>query len=171
MSDVIRIRDHGTVLTIGYEDCVKYHGRTNIGGVALGFRLLQRAFAGLGLVLPDREPVTFFTAFPGIGVRDAIEMVTRAHTRGAYRVDTDFPAPQAPEAAAGRFFFEFGYGERAIRLAPRPGVVPDEFVTLGRRCRVGAGSEADDRRWAEMKEELAAAAMAAKAEDLFVVLE
>ena len=47
MSDVlpnqVMVVDAGTVLTIGYEDCIRYHGRTSIGGVALGFRLLQRA--------------------------------------------------------------------------------------------------------------------------------
>ncbi len=41
---------------------------------------------------------------------------------------------------------------------------------LGRRCRTGGGTDAENRRWADMKEELAAAIMAATPEQLLAVL-
>ena len=171
MNERIRIRDHGTTLTISYDDCVRYHGRTNIGGVAVGFRVLQKAFADMAIPLPERERIGFFTAFPGLGVQDAVEMITRAVSRDRYGIDTEHAELRAPEAAAGRFYFEVSYDDRICKLATRPGAVPEEFIVLGRRCRVGAGSDAEMRRWAEMKEELAAAVMSAQPDDLFVRLD
>ena len=38
--DTLTVLDHGTPLAISFDDCVRYHGRTSIGGVALGFRLI-----------------------------------------------------------------------------------------------------------------------------------
>ncbi len=170
MNERLRIRDHGTVLTITYDNCVRYHGRTNIGGVAVGFRLLQKAFSELSVPLPDRERISFFTAFPGAGVRDAVEMVTRAVSRERYRVDIEYDEPEAPAAAAGRFYFSLDYDDRSCKLAIRPGVVPDEFIVLGRRCRIGQGTEVEMMRWSELKEELAVATMAASPDELFIRL-
>ncbi|MBP0574642.1 hypothetical protein J8J27_28435, partial [Mycobacterium tuberculosis] len=84
----IRILDHGSELVVRFDACVAFHGRTSIGGLALGFRLMQRALADLapGRV-PERDEIRFRTAFPGPGLRDAVEMVSRAATRGVYIVD------------------------------------------------------------------------------------
>lgn len=171
MKELIRIRDHGTVLPITFEDCVRYNGRTAVGGVALGFRLLQRTFAHLGVFLPEREKVTFRTAFPGYGVRDTIEMVTRAVTRDAYHFEEDLGPQDAPAAPAGRFYFEIGYDEQTVRLVTRAEAVPEEFLKVGRTFRKGDCTEEVAGRWTELKEILSATIMSVEAEDVLEILE
>lgn len=168
-ADLIRIGDHGVQLALSFDDCVKYHGRTSIGGVALGFRLLQYTLARLcpdGV--PDRERVGVFTAFPGPGFRDAVEMVTRAASRGALHVDADAAVPDAPEAPFGRLYFEVRYGDRTIAVMPPHGVMDAEFLALARRSRAGLTTPAEEARWTERKEALARTVLAARPDDLFV---
>lgn len=164
----IAIVDHGTLLRISYADCVAYHGRTSIGGVALGFRLLQYAFAHLSPErAPDRESVRMFTAFPGPGVRDAVELVTRAVTRGAYEVDPEADVP-GPEGVRGRMYFEVESDGRRLKLALAEGAIGEEFMRLGRRCTTGQGTPDEHDRWTVLKEELAVTVLSTPPEALFV---
>lgn len=165
----IAVLDHGTVLTIGYDDCVKYHGRTNIGGVALGFRLMQLAFADLSPGgPPDRKTISVRTAFPGLGVRDAVEMIVRTTTRDAYEVDTEGGPETAPEAAVGRFWFEVAAAGRSRAYVTAPGAVSEEFVALGRKSKQAPLTPAEDARWTELKEQLAATIMSVPASAVLV---
>lgn len=165
----IAVVDRGTTLTIGYEDCIRYHGRTNIGGVALGFRLMQRAFADLSPEgPPDRATVFVRTAFPGLGVRDSVEMIARTTTRGAYHVDTAMAPASAPDAAEGRFWFEVTVSGRSRAYVTAPGAVGEEFVALGRMSKQRPLTAAEDARWTELKEDLAARIMAAPVEAVVV---
>ncbi len=157
----VRILDHGTELAISFEDCVRYHGRTSIGGLALGFRLIQLALADLapGRV-PEREEISVATAFPGPGLRDAIEMVSRAVSRGAYVVDESRAPTDAPEAVAGRLWFEVTIGGARRAYAAVDGAMGEEFVRIGRASKRPGFDAASARRWTELKEELAAAILA-----------
>lgn len=84
MTEVISVYDDGVRLDIPFEACVLYHGRDSIGGLSLGYRLLCFALNKLteGRI-PERKEISFKTAFPGPGLRDAVEMTTRAVTRKA----------------------------------------------------------------------------------------
>lgn len=169
-ADTIQIIDHGTVLTIPFDACVAYHGRTSIGGAALGFRLLQHAFAVLSPDgPPDRKDIAFFTAFPGPGVRDTVELVTRAVTRGAYAVD---PAADvaAPCGVTGRMYFAVTIGARTLRLALIDGALSEEFITLGRKSKTPSMTADDEARWTALKEQLAITVLAARPADLFVTV-
>lgn len=158
----ISVVDHGTTLTIGYRDCVNFHGRTNIGGVALGLRLMQRAAADLSPDgPPDRAGISVRTAFPGLGVRDAVEMIARTTTRAAYYVDPEMAPDSAPDAAVGRFWFEVTIAGRSRAYVTAPGAVSEEFVALGRKSKQAPLSAAEDARWTELKEDLASRIMAA----------
>lgn len=158
----IAVIDYGTTLTIGYEDCIKYHGRTNIGGVALGFRLMQRAFTDLSPAgPPDRAAVSVRTAFPGLGVRDAVEMIARTTTRAAYHLDTTMAPASAPEAVEGRFWFEVSVNDDRRTYITAPGAVGEEFITLGRVSKQRPLTPVEHARWSELKEDLAARIMAA----------
>ena len=77
MTEVISVYDDGVRLDIPFEACVLYHGRDSIGGLSLGYRLLCFALNKLteGRI-PERKEISFKTAFPGPGLRDAIEMTT-----------------------------------------------------------------------------------------------
>ena len=79
---------------------MRYHGPGSPGGVAHGFKVLERA---LPLLAPEglceRREIVVETAFGGPGARDAFELVTRAVTGDRYHLD---PASRAP-SAAGRW--------------------------------------------------------------------
>lgn len=160
-SNEILIRDTGTLLKIGFDDCVKYHGRSSIGGLALGFRLVQLAFADLleGRH-PDRREISVATSFGGPGFRDAIEMVTRSLTRGVYTVDAALATPTAPESPAGPLWFKVAIGELSACYEVVAGAVGEEFVRLGKKSRAGTLTEQEAPLWTAQKEGLAAALMA-----------
>lgn len=89
MHDKIVVRDRQDVIEIGFADIEKVHGYSNIAGAAVGFKALQAACGALFPGLPAaRAAMAVVSGHPGSGVRDAIETVTRAHTRDAYTVDT-----------------------------------------------------------------------------------
>lgn len=160
------VSDAGCRLDISYEDCVRYHGRTAIGGVALGFKVVERALADLCPgAAPERASIEVLTAFPGPGVRDVFEMVTRAVTRGAYKVDVSAAPAEAPEAVAGRLWFRIKVGDRVGTYQAVPGAMSDEFIEVGRKS---PRSEAEERRWTELKEALAVKLMALPATDFLV---
>ena len=166
----IEVIDHGTLLRVSFADCVAYHGRTSIGGLALGYRLLQHAFARLSPgTAPDRDSISVFTAFPGPGLRDALELVTRVVTRGAYKADPAADVP-APAGVTGRMYFEVEIGGRRLRLALVDGALDPEFIRLGRKSKAGEATPADEARWTELKEALAVAVLSTPAADLFVEL-
>lgn len=169
----LRVRDHGTELAIGFEDLVKYHGRRYIGGVALAYRLLEHGFRLLGEPAPERERIGFLSGLgpAGEGVADAVEMATRARTRGSLVLDTSLVAErEAPEAPnGGKYYFEVVVGDKRVGLALRPGLIPPEFVALSRKARREGLSPAEETRIQELKEGLAEFILQAPVEDLFEV--
>lgn len=155
--DVVRVKDHGVELTIPLDACVLYHGRDSIGGMVLGFRLIQWALKDIcGDEIPNREDITFATAFPGPGLRDAVEMTTRAVTRGAYRVIDEKDAPaNAPEGVYGRLYFEIAVDNEVRRVSLVPGAVSDDFIQTGRRTKTEEHTPELMAHWTELKEGLA----------------
>jgi len=161
----IRVLDHGTELAVSFETCVAFHGRTSIGGLALGFRVMQLALIDLapGRV-PERDEIRFRTAFPGPGLRDAVEMVSRAVTRGAYTVDESLAGPDVPEAPRGRLWFEVTIGASVGVYVARDGALPADFVPVGRASIAGTLDAVGAARWLALREGLASAVMTVPAE-------
>lgn len=168
MKTCLKVMDRQDVLHISYEDLVKYHGRLNIGGVALAYKVLEYAFARLSpLRPPRREKIQIFTAFPGSGVIDGFEMVTRAVTQGRFALDEDYDEPRALAGTSGRFYFHITYDGESLALTPKAGLVPEAFLAMGRKIKAGQASDEDKAHFQEMKESLAAALMGLKAEAIF----
>ena len=171
VSTSLKIRDRSDVLALHFEDLVKYHGRQNIGGLALGFKALQFAFAQVSSdEVPQRERIEIFSAFPGSGAIDAFEMVTRAVTQGRFALDTAFDAPEALEAVSGRFYFRVRHRDRTVAVTPRSGLIPERFLALGRMHRAGEATAEDTVEFQGMKEALAETLMALDAGDIFQVV-
>jgi len=161
----LEVLDGRTVLSIGFDDLVKYHGRASVGGLALGFKALE---LGLALVSPSAPPkrrdIEVRVAFDGPGSRDAFEMVTRAVTGGNYSVVPDLAPEGAPEAPQGHFVFRVTYRGAAVDLTLRPGLVGDDFNSLVRK---DSRTAAEEDLLVEMKEGLAARLLALEACDVF----
>ncbi len=166
----ITVLDDGLKLEIPFDALLLYHGRDSIGGLALGFRLLEFAFKHLTPnAPPERREITFETGFPGPGLRDAVEMVTRAVTRGAFTVD-EHPPATAPEGVYGRMIFTVGVGTKRITLQLVEGALPTEFITVGRAVKAGGADDALNARWRALKEALALAVLSAPDDALFELI-
>ena len=166
MSDTIEVQEQGRPITFSFDEMLRYSGPGSPGGVDLGFKMMERAFA---LLEPDgwveRREVIVHTAFRGPGARDACELVTRGLTEGRYVVD---PALERPERGntLRTFAFSVSYRDRTVSLLLREGFVTDEFVRLAQSSDLTGEAE---QHFAEMKQALAGHLMARKAVDVFDV--
>lgn len=173
MEKYIKVKDHGAVLEISYEDMIKYHGRFNIGGVALAFKSLELGLAKLlpPGAIPERNQISFASALgeSATGVVDGVEMATRAASRCTLSTDMafgrDIDAPANPDG--GKFYFEIGYARAKIGLALKEGLIPEEFTALLMMAMSRHLTHGELQRLQEVKEDIAAEVMATEAEDLF----
>lgn len=165
MKATLDVLDHGELVSMSFDDLLKYHGRSSIGGVAHGFKVMERA---LPLLCdgqpPERHRIQIESAFPGPGARDAFEMVTRAVTGGRYSVDLELAGAEAPEAPEGRYFFRFGYGETTLDLTLLDGHVRNDFIELVRKKDK---APAEEERVAWLKQEMADRLMSLPADEVY----
>jgi hypothetical protein len=163
---MIEVVEQGQRITFSLEDVMKYHGPGSPGGVAQGFKVLERA---LPLLDPDgpcqRREIAVQTAFEGPGARDAFEMITRAVTGGRFRIEPALARPERGRALE-RFVFRLSYRERSVTLALREGFVTDEFIDLARTPERTADQE---RRLDALKRDMADRVMARSAHEVYDV--
>lgn len=160
----LSVLDDHLLVAFEFDDLVRYHGRASIGGLALGFKVLERGLELLADGPLDRRSVFVETAFDGPGTRDAFELVTRAVTGDRYRVVPDLAGSESLEAPQGHFVFRLSTADAAATMHLRPGVVTDEFVELVRKHPRTAPEEA---HLVSLKEALAADIMGRRADEVF----
>lgn len=134
--DSIRLLDDQMVVEFSWESVFAYLGYRNIIAAALMTRLFARAFHELSPEgPPDREQLSVLTAFPGIGIREAVELVTRLPTRHPDRfvIDPTAGPDVAPTAPIGRFYFEIGLGAARSAYMVSPTLLDDTFRDMVRR--------------------------------------
>jgi hypothetical protein len=164
MTAALTVEERGRTITFTFDDMMRYHGPHSPAGVAMAFKVMQRAFAALS---PDRPPerrsINVRTAFRGPGARDGFEAVTRAVSDGRYTVDRTLV-----RADRGRLLEDFVFvvevGGRTATLLLRDGFVTDEFIDL---ARAEQRTEAQEQRLDELKAQLAQRMMAAPADEVY----
>jgi hypothetical protein len=166
MTEALTVEERGRTITFTFDDMMRYHGVHSPAGVAMAFKVMQRAFAALSPEAPpDRRSVSVRTAFRGPGARDGFEAVTRAVTDGRYIVDRTLV-----RADLGRlredFVFMVEVGGRTATLLLRDGFVTDEFIDL---ARTENRTDAQDRRLDALKAQLAQLVIASPSDDVFDV--
>ncbi|RVT90040.1 hypothetical protein EOD42_24130 [Rhodovarius crocodyli] len=125
------ILSEGKPLLLPYRAAAAYHGHSALAMLALTFQGLRGALTRLSPAAPvDRAALTVTSGHPGPGVRDAIEFVTRAVTRGAYTVDRSLPEARVNPHAAISYSFRLHWQDRTLVAALREGVLPDRFYAL-----------------------------------------
>ena len=129
------IQDIDGSIEITFDDVKKFHGTRSLCGLTVGFTVLRAAWASLSDGKPlDRNDISVATAFPGPGARDAVEMVTRAVSRGAFKVVSDKqPDGQIAEAAKGAYWYKFTGNGKSVEIGLKPDVMPKDFVRLRRK--------------------------------------
>ena len=166
MTGTLAVEERGRTITFTFDDMMRYHGPHSPAGVAMAFKVMQRAFAALcpdGL--PERRSITVRTAFRGPGARDGFEAVTRAVSDGRYVVDRSLVRPDLGRLRED-FVFVVTVGERTATLLLRDGFVTDEFVDM---ARTENRTEAQEQRLDALKAQLAQLVMATPAADVYDV--
>ena len=142
MSETIEVQERGRTIAYSFDDMLKYHGPGSPGGVAVAFKVLERALELLSPgEPPQRREISVRTSFGGPGARDGFEAVTRAVSGERYTVDPGLARPERGRTIE-RFVFAVGYGDRTATLALRDGFVTEEFIDLARKDGRSADEEA-----------------------------
>jgi len=166
MTDAVDVEERGKTLTFTFDDMMRYHGVHSPAGVAMAFKVMQRAFAALSPDgPPQRRSITVRTAFRGPGVRDGFEAVTRAVTEDRYVVDRSLVRSDRGRLLED-FVFEVTIGNRTATLLLRDGFVTDEFIDL---ARAENRTDAQEQQLDELKAQLAQGVMAALADEVYDV--
>lgn len=129
-------------INLSLTGAIQYHGLASIGGLVLGFRLVQRAIeiaAGDGPV--QRDGISIYTAFPGNGARDAFEYTCRALRDNRYCCDTSLHHPAAQSGPHGQFLFTLRVNNQSLTLTPAEGYPSASFFEANRKS--GTSPEAD----------------------------
>ena len=166
VAESLQVEDGGRTIVFTFDDMMRYHGPHSPAGVAMAFKVMQRAFGELGAGTPPRRrSIVVRTAFRGPGARDGFEAVTRGVTEGRYIVDRSLL-----RADRGRlledFVFQVTVDERTATYLLRDGFVTDEFVDLARTENRTAEQE---HRLDELKARLAQRVMATPAAEVYDV--
>jgi hypothetical protein len=164
MTEALAVEERDSTITFTFDDMRRYHGGHSPAGVAMAFKVMQRAFATLSPgKAPERRSISVRTAFRGPGARDGFEAVTRAASDGRYVVDRSLV-----RADRGRlledFVFAVTIGEQTATLLLRDGFVTDEFIDL---ARAENRSDAEERRLDELKAQLAQRVMTTPAAEVY----
>jgi hypothetical protein len=166
MTEALAVEERGRTITFTIDDMMRYHGVHSPAGVAMAFKVMQRAFAALS---PDGPParreVMVRTAFRGPGARDGFEAVTRAVTDGRYTVDRSLVRSDLGRLRED-FVFVVSIGGYTATLLLRDGYVSDEFIDL---ARAQNRTDSQEARLDELKMQLAQRVMSTPAVDLFDV--
>jgi hypothetical protein len=167
MTEALTVEERGRAITFTFDDMMRYHGVHSPAGVAMAFKVMQRAFAALSPDgPPERRSIIVRTAFRGPGARDGFEAVTRAVSDGRYVVDRTLL-----RADRGRLLEDFVFvveiGGRSATLLLGDGFVTDEFIDL---ARAENRSDAQERRLDELKAQLAQRVVSTASEDVFDVV-
>jgi hypothetical protein len=164
MTEALTVEEHRRTITFTFDDMMRYHGVHSPAGVAMAFKVMQRAFATLSPDgPPTRREVVVRTPFRGPGARDGFEAVTRAVTDGRYTVDRSLVRSDLGRLRED-FVFVVEVGGRTAMLLLRDGFVSEEFVDLARaEDRTGE----QEQRLDELKAQLAQRVMAAPAAEVY----
>jgi hypothetical protein len=164
MTEVLAVEERGRTMTFTFDEMMRYHGVHSPAGVAMAFKVMQRAFSVLSPDgPPERRSITVRTAFRGPGARDGFEAVTRAVSDGRYVVDRTLVRTDRGRLLED-FVFVVAVSERTATLLLRDGFVTDEFIDLARTENRTADQE---DRLDELKAQLAHRVMSAPAAGVY----
>jgi hypothetical protein len=164
MTEALTVEEQGRTITFTFDDMMRYHGPHSPAGVAMAFKVMQRAFEVLcSDGPPARREVMVRTAFRGPGARDGFEAVTRAVTEDHYVVDRSLVRSDRGRLVED-FVFEVTIGNRTTTLLLRDGFVTDEFLDLARSEN---RSDAQEQRLDVLKAQLAQQVLSSRTREVF----
>lgn len=166
----IEVIDGGEILEFSWHSLYAYCGPSQIIATALMFRLFERAFRELSPGLPpDRENIRFLSGFPGSGIAECVELVTRVRTRHPERfsVDPGICPAEAPPAVAGFLYFEVQVNDIRAGYWPSLHIFDGKFRDHVERYQNGTGTREEQEEYQQYKRGIATAVLATPGENLF----
>jgi hypothetical protein len=164
---IIAVRENNLVLEFSPASLYAYCGPSQIIASALMFRLFERAFRDLSPELPpDRDDIQFLAGFPGAGIAECVELVTRIKTRrpGRFSVKREAAPPEAPLTVSGALYFEVQIGERRKGYWPPKELFDDVFRENVRLFQDGGGAAKEQENYFAYKKRLSAVILRAPGE-------
>ncbi|MBJ8343351.1 hypothetical protein [Antrihabitans sp. YC2-6] len=160
----LTVRDGDRELSFTFDDLTRYAGFGAVGGVAHAYKALERALPLLSPGEPaERREIEVRTPHPGPGVRDGIEMVTRAVTEGRYTFDKSYARTERGRTLEW-FAFEFRYRGKIVTLIVREAFVPTELIGL-----VHDRTPDQHARFEQLKQQMADKVLAHPADQVYDV--
>jgi hypothetical protein len=169
-NNVIAVRDEGEILEFSPASLYVYCGPTQIIASALMFRLFERAFVDLSSEAPPkREDIQFLSGFPGTGIAECVELVTRIRTRWPERFHVNMEAapPEAPAAVSGALYFEVQIKDRRMGYWPPRELFDDGFRKNVSLFQDGGGTTKEQEAYLAYKKQVAAVILRTPGERFF----
>ena len=162
----LRIRDDNLVAGIRLEEMVRFHDKDHYAGVVMAYKLLSLAFQELwGEDTPLRRDITILTGLNPPGLMDSFEYVARSVTRQRHcLVSQRNGAPMSP---FGQFVFQVQNGDAHSTFQLRPGLLPDDFTSVGRKAEAGLADSEEQLRWGSYKYGVGKTLAAMDSSDIF----
>lgn len=172
MPNYFTVAERGLPIQISRDHLTFYSGPSQIIATALMFRLYKRAIADLSPdSIPERTDITTLVSFPGPGILDCVEYVSRARTAddGRLVIDSEAGTDDSPKALIGRFYFEIDIGGKRSGYWPVPGYFDDHFLDMVRTYQGGQGSVQEEADYQNFKQNIVDRILGADEKDLFVM--
>ncbi len=168
---VIKIMDRNEELALHFKELRNYHGNLALMAIGAGFRVLQAGLQALYKEqMPDRSKISIVSGHAGPGFRDAFEYITRAVTRGAYTINTSYPAAQYdPHREQSYAFLISDEAGGAVEVILKPDFLPAVFYDYLKKGREGTMTKQDTERFELLKAELCELALSLPEEELLEV--
>ena len=123
-------------LRLSLEGAIQFSGLNSIGGVVLGFRMIQYAVQlAAGDQSLQRDGISVYTAFPGRGAQDAFEYTCRALRDKRYCCDTTLHHPGAQTGQRGQFLFTIRLNEQSMVMTPANGLPRKSYFEADRHSQ------------------------------------
>ncbi|TBL76085.1 hypothetical protein [Paenibacillus thalictri] len=167
----LKIKDRGEVLTLQFSELRNYHGNLALMAIGVGFRAVQAALAELyGEEAPERSSLSVQSGHAGPGFRDAFEYTTRAVTRGAYKVDVNYPVAQYDPYRPQSYAYVISDAQGAsVEVALKPDFLPSVFYEYLKKGREGTMTPEDTAANEALKASLCEKALALPQDELLEV--
>ena len=146
MAAELVVLDRGARIGFSFRDLMSYHGPGSPGGVAHGFKVMERA---LPLLAPDGPPERREIAVrPRSAARARATRSSSCCARSPRGATRSTPRSRGPSAGgrASASCSALAYRGREVALGVREGFVTEEFLTLARTAGPGAGADRAARR-------------------------
>ncbi|MEM9089446.1 MAG: hypothetical protein AAGC93_11960 [Cyanobacteria bacterium P01_F01_bin.53] len=149
VSPALYLYEGDDCLRLTLAGAIQYSGLGSVGGVVLGFRLVQYAVElAAGTSRLQRDGISINTAFPGRGTRDTFEYTCRAIRDHRYCCDTTLHHPGAQVGQRGQFLFVMRVNEQSMVMTPTYGYPTYSYFEAARKSRE---SEAAALNWRNEK--------------------